>query len=1191
MHKKGRGLIKRLFGYRKVKLNIEKESQVALQDRLTKESSEALQDGLAKESPVALQETQTNESPEAFKGEPKDENILRILECGEFIDSLLKADRYIARSEYKDRISEYSQSIAFFKVLRASGMLSDYCRRNTLSAIDIERIIDSYVSIEELIDRHNDEFVDDKMVTEKDYLDNILKSVDPNIYLDEDQRRVVLTDEDYCLVIAGAGAGKTTTIVAKVKYLVERQGIEPSQILVVSFTNKAVNELKIRIRKELGLTCPIATFHSTGNAIIHRNSPDEKLNIVDNSRLYFVIRDYFRHSVMKNESAVNNLIMFFASYFDAPYEGSDLNKFFNNIAKANFTTMRSDLEDFKREVIDARTKKSVTIQNEILRSHQEVEIANFLYLNNIDYEYEPIYKYDIEDSRKPYTPDFIIYQGEKSAYLEHFGISESGKNDRFSPAEIKRYKKAVNDKVKLHWNHGTMLIYTFSSYNDRRPLLDHLKENLEAHGFELNPRSNKEVMEKLVAGEENRYIRKLINLICRFISNFKVNAYQADDYNRMYHSTQNVRSRLFLSICNDCFLEYERWLKENNAVDFQDMINESARILREVKEMKKKLDFKYIIVDEYQDISRQRFDLTKNLSEVTDAKIIAVGDDWQSIYAFSGSDITLFTKFEEKMGYAKMLKIVRTYRNSQEVIDIAGNFIQQNKEQISKQLISPKHIEDPVLIYTYDGSRKAWKGSRKSGANYEMGLAIETVLSDLIEYKKKEGVKPGSILLLGRYGFDGDSLERSGLFEYVNRGNKVKSVKYPRLDITFMTAHSSKGLGYDDVIVINGRNEAYGFPSKVEDDPVLAFVIKGDRSIDFAEERRLFYVAMTRTKNRVFFVAPEENPSEFLLELKRSYKNVKLCGEWNEEEPESIAKKPCPLCGYPMQLKYKKSYGLRLYICTNEPELCGFMTNDYKAGKLSIQKCDRCRDGYLVVRQAKDNEFFLGCTNYKSNGTGCNRTISWQAYYSQMRYKLEDAQKDFKNNSWDNSLKDSLDKSKSKSSDKSKGRSQDNSQNTSNNEQSGAGRSARSADVNNGKSKPEKKWNASGDDYVEVVRADIKPVLYNGTDLNDVVFNVIKALQDVSRIRFYGARVLCDVLRGEASEKITDNKLDKVPEYGVYKDVPYDTIRDVIEWLIMEHYILQTKGRYPVLHSTYEGLHYSENMTASKLNRLKRYLE
>lgn len=1131
------GLFDRLFGYRIVQQNTKRKSSMTEQDR------------------------------------PKNENAIRILECGKYIETLLNADRYIARSEYSKQISDFSSDIEFFSVLKQSGMFDDFCKKNNLSPGRINGIMDSYGNIQELIDEHNDKFVSESMIKEKDYLDNILKQVDPNIVLDEDQRRVVLTDEDYCLVIAGAGAGKTTTVAAKVKYLVDKKGIDPSQILVVSFTNKAVNELKDRIQKELDIPCPIATFHSTGNAIIHKNSPDEKLNIVDQSKLYFVIRDYFRNSIMRNESAVNNLIMFFASYFDAPYEGSDLNAFFNNIAKANFSTMRGDLEDFKREVIDTRTKKSVTIQNEVLRSYQEVEIANFLYLNNIDYEYEPIYKYDIEFSRKPYTPDFIIYQGEKSAYLEHFGITESGENDRFRPEEIERYKKAVRDKCILHKEHGTTLIYTFSAYNDGRSLLDHLKENLEAKGFELKPRSNKEVMEMLVAGEENRYIRKLINLICRFISNFKVNAYQADDFSRMYHSTQNVRSRLFLSICNDCYLEYERWLKENKAVDFEDMINESARLLREVKEMKKKLDFRYIIVDEYQDISRQRFDLTKELSEVTDAKIIAVGDDWQSIYAFSGSDITLFTKFEEKMGYAKMLKIVRTYRNSQEVIDIAGNFIQRNKEQINKQLISPKHIDDPVLIYTYDGTRKAYNGNRKSGGNYEMARSIETVLTDLLNYKKAEGKDPGSILLLGRYGFDGDHLERTGLFEYINRTNKVRSVKYPQLDITFMTAHSSKGLGYDDVIVINGKNETYGFPTKVEDDPVLSLVIKGDRSIDYAEERRLFYVAMTRTKNRVFFVAPEANPSEFLLELKQSYKNVKLLGDWNEEEPVSIAKKPCPLCGYPMQFKYKRSYGLRLYICTNEPEICGFMTNNYQAGKLSIQKCDKCRDGYLIVKQGRDKDFFLGCTNYKQNGTGCSRMISKQAYYSQMGYKME-APAPERLMAYTSNINNVVNSDK----------------NTAPNNNS-----IQEADVKvDQESKATQevvKWNAKDDDYVEIIRAEVNPVLYGELDLNDVVFNIVKAWQNVSRIKFYGMTVFCEVLCGEENKRIQDNKLDKIPEYGIYKTLSGDAVRTVVDWMISEHYILKTKGKYPVLHSTYEGLHYSESITEGKLKKLKKQLE
>ena len=1088
------------------------------------------------------------------KRQPRNENAVKLLECGIFFASLLKRDKYIAKSEYIEKIKEYATTVEFFSVLKSSGMLEEFCKKNGIRIDKTERIIELYNDIEKHVDKHNDNYIASALIKEKDYLDFVLRPVDPVIVLDDDQRRVVLTDEDYCLVIAGAGAGKTTTVAAKVKYLVDKQGIDPKQILVISFTNKAVNELKDKIQKGLGIECPIATFHSTGNAIIHVNAPDDKLNIVDQSRLYFVIRDYFRESVMRNERVVNKLIMFFASYFDAPYEGDDLNGFFNNIAKSNFSTMRSDLEDFKREVIDARTKKSVTIQNEILRSHQEVEIANFLYLNNIDYEYEPIYPYDIMYARKPYTPDFIIKQDGKVAYIEHFGITESGENDRFSPEEIERYKNAVNDKVILHKKHNTTLIYTFSGYNDRRPLLYHLKEKLEEKGFEIRPRSNKEVMETIVAGEENRYIRKLVSLICRFISNFKVNDYKLDDFNRMYHSTQNVRSRLFLDICSDCYLEYERWLKENNAVDFEDMINESARLLNEVKEMRQKLDFKYIIVDEYQDISRQRFDLTKALSEVTSAKIIAVGDDWQSIYAFSGSDITLFTKFAEKMGYAKMLKIVRTYRNSQDVIDIAGNFIQKNKEQIPKRLISPKRIEDPVIIYTYDSKAKAKDGNRRSGANYAMAHAVETALDQMLEFKKKEQKEAGPILLLGRFNFDGDLLERSGLFEYVKRGDKIKSVKYPKLDITFMTAHSSKGLGYDDVIIVNGKNEIYGFPSKIEDDPVLAFVIKGDRSIDYAEERRLFYVAMTRTKNRVFMVAPEQNPSEFLIEIKNEYKNVRLEGDWNEDYTYSTSKKPCPLCGYPMQLKYKRAYGLRLFICSNEPEVCGFMTNDLRGGKMAIQKCDKCRDGYLIVKNSQKNGFFIGCTNYTKNGTGCDKSIGMKYYYDQMGYTME--QRDEHSYSEKNQAPSGVSVNADTSSEK--------------------------------KSIVDKELM---DDYVDIQRADVKPVMFGARDLNDVVFIIVKALQNMSRNRFFGIKVLSDILSGAESEKVVKNNLGQIPEFRELSDMSYDTIQATIEWMITQHLILKTKERYPVLHSTYDGLHYSEFITEGKLKKLKKYLE
>ena len=1078
------------------------------------------------------------------------EELLKLIEIDEQLKQLLKGDHYVARSEYLRLIQEHEKLSGWFRVLKESDTFEEFCRKNNISTIEVNSILSKMDGIKELVDSQNEMFITRELEVKKDYFDCILRDSDPNILLDDDQRRAVLTDEDYCLIIAGAGAGKTTTVAAKVKYLVDKRKVDPKQILVISFTNKAVNELKQRIIGDLKIECPIATFHSTGNAIIHKQNP-EKLNIVMESTLYTVVQNYFRGTILKNESAVNNLILFFGSYFDAPYEGEELNDFFNNIAKQTFSTMKSELNDFRQQIVDRRTKKAVTIQNEILRSLQEVEIANFLYLNGIEYEYEPIYKYDILFSRKPYTPDFRIWQDGKEAYIEHFGITEDGRNNRFSQDEIASYKKAINDKIKLHRQHGTNLIYTFSSYKDGQRLLDHLKIHLLNAGFELRPRPNEEVMEKIITSEENRYIRKLVTLITRFITNFKTNGYTAEDFSRMYKSTKNVRTQLFLSICNDCYLEYERYLKENKAVDFQDMINESARILHEIKEMKERLDFKYIIVDEYQDISRQRFDLVTALREVTDAKIVAVGDDWQSIYAFSGSDISLFTKFAEKMGYAKLLKIVRTYRNSQEVIDIAGNFIQKNREQIQKSLLSNKHLQDPVIIYTYDSKLKEQGADNRSGVNYAIAHAVEVALEKIMEYNKIEGKNDNSsILLIGRFGFDGDRLERSGLFEYTRRGSSIKSVKYPQLNLTFMTAHSSKGLGFDNVIVVNGRNETYGFPSKIENDPVLKFVTKEDLAIEYAEERRLFYVAMTRTKNRVFFIAPETNPSEFLVELKHDYKNVVLKGDWNSEDVVNPNRKTCPMCGYPMQYRYKNSYGLRLYICTNEPEVCGFMTNRYGAGKLSILKCDSCRDGYLIVKTRKgEEEFFLGCTNYKRDGTGCSRTMNAKSFYDSMGIEI-------------NAIVPPV-------------------------------------TIKKGRDIPHKKTTSPKAPAVKeetthpvtIESPDYAPVIYDGIDLNYVVITILQTLTDVSERKFYGATILKDILKGSKNSRIIKEKLDTLEGYGKLKNVHREDIIFIIEWLIDKEFIRQTKGPYPVLHPTYNSNHYKETMSRQRLLSLKRLLQ
>ena len=536
----------------------------------------------------------------------------------------------------------------------------------------------------------------------------------------------------------------------------------------------------------------------------------------------------------------------------------------------------------------------------------------------------------------------------------------------------REYKKAINDKIQIHQKHGTKLIYTYSKYNDGKSLIDHLTELLKENGIVSNPRSSEEVLNKLALIQENKYIAKMVYLICDFIKNFKTNGYTEDKFYEFIRIVKSERTKLFLEICRECYLEYQRTLSRNNAVDFQDMINDAARALREVAALKEKLHFKYIIIDEYQDISRQRFDMAKELSKVTDAKIIAVGDDWQSIFAFSGSDVTLFTKFCEKMGYGEELKITRTYRNAQEVIDIAGGFIQKNDAQIKKSLISPKHIEDPVIVVSYDDTPKKWnERATEGGPLHKMARALEYSIGEIVA---KHGSKT-SILLIGRYNYDGETLSRTGAFEYNANGSKVYSKKYPQADITFLTAHSSKGLGYDNVIIINAKDAVYGFPSKIEDDPVMKLVIKQSDEMDYAEERRLFYVALTRTKNRVFIIAPEKHPSEFVLELKAEYKNIVLKGEFNPEPHGLLTNKVCPICGYPLQRRHRKDCAMNLWVCTNEPEVCGFVSNNLVGGKMYIQKCTECVDGYLIVK-TKDGHPFLGCTNYTHDGKGCNNTIS-----------------------------------------------------------------------------------------------------------------------------------------------------------------------------------------------------------------------
>ncbi len=869
------------------------------------------------------------------------------------------ADHYITSRE-KIRINDTYGN--YFITLKNKMVYQYVCNNASNLRIDIESLksfLRKMNTLDADVITHNSNYVDITLEREKDYFDHILTNIDPNIVLDEEQRRAVITDDDYCLLVAGAGAGKTTTMAAKVKYLVEKKHINPEEIIVISYTNKAIGELRDRINKGLQIPAKICTFHAFAFDIVKKFSvePPEV-----NFSSYQIVFDMLEKSIFNNKALMRNLVLFLGYYFDLSddvFKFENLNEYHLYKASQDYETLKSGLGEYLKKVENQRSKQVKTITGEYLRSVQEVQIANFLYLNGLDYEYERVYPFGSPSNRKKYTPDFYISQGEHSVWLEHYALTESGYNSIFTPKQINQYKKHIKDKREWHRAHKTKLLETWSMYTDKRPLLDHLKEVLLQEGFVFKPRNLEEVYKKIVETGKDKYIYKLICFMMKFIEQYKTTGYNEGGFALLRKKTDNPRTLLFLDIAEQVYQHYQSVLKQQNQIDFADMINDAHFYLQEIERQNLELPYKYIIIDEFQDIARQRFNLTKKLSEITNAKVVAVGDDWQSIYAFSGSDITLFTRFLELMGTGTELKITHTYRNSQELIDIAGGFVQKNTAQIKKKLISPKSLENPIVIESFDDSSRAMKN---------LADKVEEIIGKILsEFGDKK-----TILLIGRYGFDLYKLCKTGLFKQ-GYGNQVESVKYPQANITFMTAHSSKGLGYDNVILLNMFEGKFGFPCQIEDDPIMKLVTYEDTSMPFAEERRLFYVAMTRTKNRVYIATPKNKPSRFLIELIKDY-HLPHDEKINMQTVDLFSLR-CPVCGFPLKYEFNKNYGLNLWICTNEAEVCDFMTND-KVHKHDIFKCPKCSDGYMIVKFNKTNgDVFYGCTNYYNETNQCKNMI------------------------------------------------------------------------------------------------------------------------------------------------------------------------------------------------------------------------
>lgn len=717
---------------------------------------------------------------------------------------------------------------------------SDYCNkaRHLLRKLKKFRIappapiaifLSDFHAIPGLVKAHNEHITQLLLEKHKDFFDHCLAYP-----LDLQQRRSIISEENNCLVVSSAGSGKTSSIVGKVKYLTQIKGIDPRKILLISYTRKAATELTERINLP-GLQG--YTFHKLALDLIGQTT-GQKPSICDNTDALLV-------KIYRALSAQSQYKKDVVKYFrDYPSQEADWEQRKNQrqqvLSELKETRLKAQFPDMDGNPI-------------YVKSEQEQKICFLLSSLGVKFKYEEPYEHSVADEmHAQYRPDFSIYfiqnKKNKRIYLEHFGINEHGlvpawfakdKGITYEEANQK-YNDGIAWKKSVHKKFGTTLLTTSSADFNHPGIRSKLKAILQEAGVPLYEKTDSELY-NLILSPGSKQEKTFIRLIATFVALLKSSTKPLEEVLREASAAKDERS---LFIIQHIFLPaYERYaagLQAAGQIDFTDAILQAASICRDSHPVA----YDYIIVDEFQDISVDRYRFLQALRETNPpAKLYCVGDDWQSIYRFSGSDMALFNQFPDYFGSTEIHKIETTYRFGEPLVALSSQFIQRNQAQIKKE-IRPFNLQTHTELEFRAYERRAYC------------TEIEKILAGIPLSK--------SVFLLGRYSFDDyylsfayQSAKEGQRFFYTIQGRKIE----------FLTVHKSKGLEADYVILLQCNKDTYGFPSLVSDDPVLNYVLTQSDKFPYGEERRLFYVAITRAKIKTWVLYDYRFPSVFVDEF------------------------------------------------------------------------------------------------------------------------------------------------------------------------------------------------------------------------------------------------------------------------------------------------------------------------------------
>ena len=811
-----------------------------------------------------------------------------LLQEGFFTNPYEIAELQKRAAKQKQAEEKQAKDAEMIKILQEKEKKRQEELENTIIAEQERKIA---IEMKEKRDRQKEQ---EKRKQQKKYIENALKKP-----LTDEQCDAIFNDDDASLIVAGAGCGKTTTALGKIIYLVNSGKAKLEEILPIYFNNKNAEEMNGKITAVFGNTQKIAyDYHQLGLKILggRQSCPVRKIDevirkifneIIENKRFDdFICRifDFIMKYMYSNDESALEI---FSSYFD-------------------------DLSI--EEKIEKLACDCITLDGKRVKSAAEAVIANFLFTHKIPYAYEKQFK-SCYPNADVMTPDFYVPIGDgtdpkNAVWIEHWGIEfDSHGNELARWMNSKEEAEYIaNKKAKLNTYKAcdAKLIELFLSDFKNETLISKLKCQLEKFGIDTgNEMTRDEKIDCIKQLIKNRKFESFQEIVQRCISLLKINKYTAKDIPEIHKNAlsglekrEKERAKEFYRIVYVFMKEYERRQTEENFIDYTDMLIKALAKIDATE-----FSYKYIIIDEYQDIDDLNYDLISAIQKKTKAKICCVGDDWQAIYRFKGGNIRFFSDFEKYFPNPKTYRIQQTFRNGAPLIDVAGKFIQKNDNQLRKTIRSDKTTFLKAIRYH---EFKTW-GSEKD-------IDRLNCLFDILNQKDKD-----NFLIIIRNNSDFNKY-----FDYFGKNySSVSGVemalrrKFSK-NIDIRTAHKSKGLEYDYVVVFNLAFRVTGFPSLLGDDPAISFLLPPEEDFPYSEERRLFYVALTRAKKGCYLLVPKFEPSVFFSEIKEDIvKN-------NIFDSNNALLATCPRCGKEMVHIWKKDETKeQFYNCSSYPR-CKF---------------------------------------------------------------------------------------------------------------------------------------------------------------------------------------------------------------------------------------------------------------------------